>query len=393
MPTLRVRLHEALAALDPGARSRLLPAGDPIMGEAFLGLMETTGVLRAQDWQPLHLSLHEGENCVGLLPLYVKQDSIGEFSDDWSWAEAWQRSGRRYYPKLVSAVPFTPVSGPRLLVGALDAGGFRQRVRQLAGAARALVDAERLSSWHVLFATEREVEALAGVPELHTRLGVQFHWFNRGYADFEDFLAALTARRRKEIRRERRQAQQSGLEFVCHDGHAATPQDWRDFYRFYCATFQRKWGEPRFNLEWFTRLATLQPERTLLFLARAGGQAVAGAFCLRDGNTLYGRHWGCDAFHPQLHFELCYYRTIEYCIQHGLTRLDAGAQGEHKLARGFEPVLTRSLHYVRDPEFRDAIDDFCRREASARLDYLALAREHLPYRETPPHGGPDEGAD
>lgn len=390
MSTLRVTLLPALEALDARVRARLLPAGHPIVGEAFLGLMETTGVLRAQGWTPLHLALHEDDDCVGLLPLYVKQDSIGEFSEDWPLAKAWQRSGRRYYPKLVTCVPFTPVTGPRLLVGDVDAHTFVRRVRQLTAAACALVDAEGLSSWHLLFPAQREAAALAELPDLHQRLGVQFHWFNRGYRDFDDFLAALTSRRRKEIRRERRQAQESGLEFVCLDGHTATATDWQDFHRFYRATFERKWGEPRFNLEWFMRLASLEPARTLLFLARASGRAVAGAFALHDGDTLYGRHWGCDAFHPQLHFELCYYRTIDYCIRHGLARLDAGAQGEHKLARGFEPILTRSLIHVREAAFRGALDDFCQREAQAAEAYLAAARAHLPFRESAPAAGADE---
>jgi predicted N-acyltransferase len=383
MSALEVTLHRSLSEIDGASLSRLLPAGHPIVGAAFLGLMEQTGVLRAQGWQALHLALHEAGSCIGLLPLYVKQDSIGEFSEDWQWAQAWQRAGQPYYPKLVTCIPFTPVTGPRLLLGAIEDAAHAVRARQLAAAAAAQVARLGCSSWHLLFPTEREAAALADLPGLHGRLGVQFHWFNRGYGDFEDFLATLSSRRRKEIRRERRQAQASGLEFVCLDGHSAEEQDWRDFHRFYCSTFERKWGEPRFNLAWFRGLAAAEPGRTLLFLARSGGRPVAGAFALRDGDTLYGRHWGCDAFHPQLHFELCYYRTIDYCIGHGLARLDAGTQGEHKLTRGFEPILTRSLHHVRDPRFRPAIDDFCRREARAALDYLEAARRHLPYREAP----------
>jgi len=389
MSTVSISLHASLLELPPATRARLLPTDHPIVNEAFLGLMETTGVLHTQGWQPLHLALHEDGICVGLLPLYVKHDSIGEFADDWEWARAWQRCGQRYYPKLVSCTPFTPVTGPRLLLGEIDDATFVQRARRLAAAAAALVSAEGLSSWHLLFVTPREAEALAGQPGLHARIGVQFHWFNRGYRDFEDFLANLTARRRKEIRRERRQA--SGFDYLCLDGHTATPADWQDFHRFYCDTFQRKWGEPRLNLAWFTQLATLRPASTLLFLARADGRTVAGAFALRDGDTLYGRHWGCDGFHPQLHFELCYYRTIEYCIHHDLARLDAGAQGEHKLQRGFEPILTRSVQHVRDAGFRDAIDDFCHREAQAVFAYLESARSHLPYRQAGPEAH-DSGA-
>jgi uncharacterized protein len=392
MQAARITLHDSLDDIDATIRRRLFPQGHPIVNEAFLGLMERTGVLSAQGWQALHLALHEGEECVGLMPLYVKHDSIGEFTNDWSWADAWRRHGQRYYPKLVTCIPFTPVTGPRLLLGEVDDELFRRRAALLAAGARSVVDENGLSSWHLLFTEQRELDALAGDALLHPRAGVQFHWFNRGYPDFESFLATLTSRRRKEIRRERRQAQDSGLRFECLDGHQATAADWQDFHRFYCSTFERKWGEPRFNLEWFTGLASLIPDSTLLFLAREGERAVAGAFALRSGDTLFGRHWGCDAFYPQLHFELCYYQTIDYCIRHGLARLDAGAQGEHKLARGFEPVHTRSLHHVRDPGFRPAIEDFCRREAAAVAGYFEAALAQLPFRQggaTPSEAGSD----
>jgi uncharacterized protein len=364
----------------------LFPPGNPIVSPAFLGLMEATGVLSEQGWTPMHQSSVDADLIKAWLPLYLKRDSIGEFVHDWNWADAYHRAGLAYYPKLVSCVPFTPVSGPRFLAGGETALHLPQ-VKQLSSLAIDAVHRLRLSSWHCLFHTEAEHQALMELGLLG-RNGVQFHWFNRGYRDFQDFLDALTSRRRKEIRRERRQAAESGLEFVVRDGNSASTAEWQAFHRFYCSTFDRKWGEPRFSELYFRTLASASPESTLLFLALREGRPVAGAFALRGHDTLYGRHWGCDAFFPQLHFELCYYQTIEYCIREGLVRLDAGAQGEHKLARGFEAVVTRSAHYIREPAFRAAVADYCRRESEALERYRDECNAHSPFRSSQP--GPAE---
>lgn len=384
MSNERLELREAsvLAEAHPLMRAEaLFPAGNPIVALPFLGLMEATSVLEAQGWEPLHQLLTEADQVRGLLPSYVKRDSIGEFGSDWNWADAYHRSGRRYFPKLVSAIPFTPVSGPRFLVGP---GGDAASVQALAEQAKAVVNEHGWSSWHGLFITESEYHQLSGC-ELLGRHGVQFHWFNRGYQDFDDFLNHLNAKRRKEIRRERRQAEASGLRFRVADGHTASLEDWAAFHRFYCSTFERKWGEPRFTLDYFLALARTQAERTLLFLADGSDGPVAGAFALLGDDCLYGRHWGCDQFHSQLHFELCYYQTIEYCIQHRLPRLDAGAQGEHKLARGFEPVFTHSVHYIREHDFRVAVADYLVREAAGIEQYVHEIQAHSPYRHAPEH--------
>lgn len=377
-PTPAIEVARDLGSVAREDWDRMVDPDYPFLRHDFLHGMEVHDCLRPHGWTPVHLLARAGGRLVGALPLYLKENSHGEFVFDWSWAEAYQRAGGRYYPKLVSAIPFTPVAGPRVLVAE-----ERQRAaltRQLFDRAEQLMREWGLSSLHCLFPEESTAAALSGGGAALRREGVQYHWHNAGYRDFADFLDALDSKRRRQLRRERRDVAAGGVEIEVLPGAAIGDGHWSVFHRFYCSTFERKWGEPRFTLSFFRSLGRTMPEAVVLLLARERGEYVGGAFALRGSRTLYGRHWGCSRFVRHLHFELCYYATVEYCIHHGLARLDAGAQGEHKLARGFAPVRTWSVHWLRDAGFRGAVADFLRRERIAVDRYLGELEAHSPYR-------------
>lgn len=278
-------------------------------------------------------------------------------------------------------MPFTPVAGRRLLLDETGAEAATIAQTLIAGA-RALAAEIDASSWHCLFPVDAQLPLLKG-EDLLLREGCQYHWYNPGYADFEAFLAGLSSKRRKEIRRERREVAASGLKIEVLEGRAITAAHWRVFHRFYCDTFARKWGDPRFTLPFLQSLSETLPEAPVLALARAGDDYIAGAFALRGGDTLYGRHWGCARYVRHLHFELCYYRFIDYAIAQGLTHFDAGAQGEHKVPRGFVPIRTWSVHWLRDPGLRRAVADFLRRETVAVERYVEDLAAHTAYPREP----------
>lgn len=281
----------------------------------------------------------------------------------------------------MTAVPFTPVTGRRLLL-ADDTPDAARIAHTLVAGVRALAESLGASSWHCLFPADGQL-ALLEDSDLLRREGCQYHWYNAGYASFDDFLASLSSKRRKEIRRERREIADSGLVVELLEGPAITPAHWRVFHRFYCDTFARKWGEPRLTLPFMCSLSETMPEAPVLLLARDGDEYVAGAFALRGGDTVYGRHWGCSRFVRHLHFELCYYGFIDYAIARGLRHFDAGAQGEHKVPRGFVPVRTWSVHWLRDPGFRRAVADFLRRETVAVERYVEDVGAHTAYPRAP----------
>ncbi|MDQ2696059.1 MAG: GNAT family N-acetyltransferase, partial [Pseudomonadota bacterium] len=313
--------------------------------------------------------------------LYLKTHSYGEFVFDWSWAQAYHRHGLAYYPKLVSAIPYTPATGQRLLVAAgVDPQPVIQAMLDQVAAEAA---GAGCSSVHWLFTTAGETRALVGRGYLR-RLGCQFHWHNPGYRDFADFLEVLNAKRRKNIRRERRLAGASGLEVVLLPGHEVSDGQWRAFHGFYCDTFRRLGGWPTLTLGFFRDIAATLGEQILLVLARDGRREVAAAISYASRTTLYGRHWGCLKEHDSLHFEVCYYQGIDHCIRRGLTRFEPGAQGEHKIWRGFLPAVTESAHWLAHPGFRQAVDDFLRRETPAVLEYARALGQHSPYREEAP---------
>lgn len=378
---MELRVGTDLSTVPAPAWNALVDDDCPFLRHEFLRGLEEFDCLAPQGWEPRHLLAYEGRRLVGALPLYLKSNSIGEFVFDWSWAEAYQRAGGRYYPKLVSAIPFTPTTSPRLLIAPDrdDAAALR---RLMAEGAVEYARALGVSSLHCLFPIDVDRDAFRATDCL-LRSGCQYHWSNPGYADFEAFLAALDSKRRKQVRRERREVIAAGIEYEVLDGASIGAAQWAAFYEFYCSTFARRWGEPRLTPAFFESLSTRLPRETVLFLARQRGRYVAGAFCMRGGDTLYGRSWGCSETFRFLHFELCYYQTIEYCIRHGLRRLDAGAQGEHKVARGFAPIRTWSAHWLRDPGFRRAVGQFLQREGRAIDAHIDAVNAHLPYRNSP----------
>jgi len=365
------RIAPGVATLDAAQWDALAGAGDPFLTHAFLSALEESGsVGEGTGWTPAPIVVEgEGGAIAAAAPAYLKSHSQGEYVFDHGWAEAFERAGGRYYPKLQVAVPFTPVPGRRLL------GEARQA---LLAAVEAVVTQNGLSSAHATFVDESEVAEFAARGWL-VRSGIQFHWLNRGYSSFDDFLAALSSRKRKQIRKERAAAVE-GLEVRALRGSEIGPAEWDAFWAFYQDTGSRKWGHPYLTREFFDLLGQRMGDQCLLFMALSDGRPIGGALNLVGGDTLYGRYWGAVEEVPFLHFELSYYRAIEWACQHGLACVQAGAQGEHKLARGYEPVMTRSAHFLPDPGFRRAVADFLKREDEMIASELEWCRDALPYR-------------
>lgn len=378
---MEIRILSGLDEVPAEAWDRLAgPDHNPFLSHAFLAGLERHGCVGAHwGWTPQHLTLWDGGQLVGAVPLYLKHNSYGELVFDWAWADAFQRAGGRYYPKLVAAVPYSPVTSPRLLVAA---GRNRELAALLAEGAVELARSLGVSSLHILFPTPEQGREMTGADSpFLARQDCQFHWYNRGYGDFTEFLDGFNAQRRKQVRRERRRVEEAGVEIQVLHGEEVSESQWAQFHRFYEATFDKRGGYPTLNLAFFCDLARRLGERVVLFLATQQGQAVAGAFCLRSGDTLYGRHWGCmEEFHS-LHFEACYYQGIDYCIRHGLARFEPGAQGEHKVWRGFEPTLTWSAHWLADPGFHRLIGRHLEQERERVARYAEEMRSHLPFRQ------------
>lgn len=357
-------------------------AGDdaPFCRHAFLAALEQSGsATAATGWDPRHLLAEDGTGrLVACAPLYRKTHSYGEYVFDWAWADAWRRAGRAYYPKLQCAVPFTPVGGRRLLVRPeLD---VREAEQVLAAAMVQQVEGERLSSAHITFLTEGEARRLAARGWL-LRMGQQFHWTNEGYRSFEDFLGVLSSRKRKAIRKERERAQADGLNIHTLTGSDITPAHWDAFFAFYRATSDRKWGHPYLTRRFFHRLGETMADRVVLVMAKQHGHWVAGALNMLGGDTLYGRNWGALGDFPFLHFEMCYYRAIDFAIARGLARVEAGAQGEHKLSRGYLPTPTWSVHWIREQPLRRAVAHFLDEERLMVAEAIDDLGTLSPYRD------------
>lgn len=376
--SLRIECINRLQDIPATAWDNLDRQDNPFLSHAFLAGLEQHDCLAAHGWMPVHIIIMQDSTLLAALPLYLRDNSFGEFVFDWSWADAHERSIGPYYPKLVSAIPFTPVVGPRLLLHPRAANPKYLRGLLIDGAID-FAERRQLSSLHCLFprAADRDALTAAG---LLLRSDCQYHWFNNAYTDFEAFLASLNSKRRKEIKRERRSIRESGLHIEILRGAEISDYQWAVFYDFYCSTFERKWGEPRLTPAFFRHLSGAPTAEPLLILARDGNHYVAGAFAVIGADTLYGRHWGCSRGYRNLHFELCYYQTIEFCIRHGLKRLDAGVQGEHKLSRGFMPVTTWSCHWLRHPGFKSAVADFLERERVMMDEYLDNLGQHTAYK-------------
>lgn len=377
-PTLRASVTESLDQVSAADWNRLAGGDSPFLRHEFLVALERHGCVGADaGWYPRHLLVHAGETLVGAAPLYIKVHSYGEFGSDWAWADAYQRAGMAYYPKLVSAVPFTPATGRRLLCAPdADGEGIREAMIE---AALEIARSAGVSSLQWLFATEEESRLLAS-REHATRIGCQYHWHNHGYRDFQDYLDHLRSKRRKQVRRERREANASDVTIRVLAGGEASEADWRDYHALYSATYDRKWGYPSLTPEFFCEVGTTMPDSAMLVVAHRGSTCVAGAHLFRGPDALYGRNWGCREYLPSLHFEMCYYRGIEYCIEQGIGVFEAGAQGEHKIWRGFVPRATHSASWFRDARFREAIADFLRRERVEITHHMRVMGEHLPFR-------------
>jgi len=374
-----VEFITSLAQIDAAAWQAVTGSDYPFLRHEFLYGLETSDCTTARSgWQPCHALLRNGETLSAVLPLYLKTHSYGEYVFDWAWAEAWQRMGLEYYPKLVTAIPFTPATGPRLrcIAGLSDSTAWPMLIQAIKG----LAQERGISSWHLLFPDRNTASQLAdrGLPQ---RLATQFHWLNQGYRSFDDFLAGFSSRKRKSLRRERARVAEQGLTLRRLQGAEITSEHWHRFHRFYQLTYAKRSGHGGYlSPEFFTEVAPSLGEQVLMVVAEQAGQAVAGALYFRSGDTLYGRYWGCEQEFDCLHFEACYYQGIEYCIENGLARFDPGAQGEHKIQRGFTPVLTYSNHWVAEPELAAAVADFTRREAIQVQQYREQAAELLPFK-------------
>jgi predicted N-acyltransferase len=371
MASERLRVVESLAGI-PADAWNALSGGDPFTRHEFLSALIDTGCASARSgWRPQIVLLERDGRLAGAMPLFLKSHSYGEYVFDWAWADAYQRHGLAYYPKLLCAVPFTPVTGPRLLAAEISDRAA------LAAAAREL--ARELSSLHVLFPTADEA-ALLKDQGLLLRRTVQFHWQNADYADFADFLSRMTRHRRKVIRQERRRVQEAGVSFRWLRGAEIARENWEFFERCYRRTYAAHRSSPYLNLEFFLRLGATLPQHTLLILAERAGRPVAASLNLVAGDTLWGRYWGASEHIPLLHFECCYYQAIDYAIAHRLRAFEGGAQGEHKLFRGLLPVETLSAHWLAHPAFASAIEDFLARESAGIARYVDELNEHSPFR-------------
>ncbi len=374
---------EVLSGIDQCAAEdwdRCAGADNPFLSHAFLLALEESGSVSARTgWQPQHLILRGADSRpVGAVPLYLKSHSYGEYVFDHGWAHAYERAGGDYYPKLQGSVPFTPATGPRLLIAPGVEEPETAAAALIAGMEQ-LTDRLGISSCHITFPDQADFDRLGNAGWLQ-RIGVQFHWHNQGYRDFADFLATLSSRKRKSIRKERQKVAESGIEMLTLTGDSVTPDALDAFYQFYVDTSDRKWGSAYLTRRFFDLIGERLPERLVLVMARYNGEWVAGALNLVGSDTLFGRNWGCQARVKFLHFEACYYRAIDFAIERGLKRVEAGAQGPHKIQRGYLPVETYSAHYIPNPSFRRAVADFLtaeRRHMQQEIDYLM---QETPYR-------------
>ncbi|MGB1111116.1 MAG: GNAT family N-acetyltransferase, partial [Gammaproteobacteria bacterium] len=374
---IQIRVVNSIDRVNARQWNALLQGSPPFLSHAFLAALEHNDCVgETFGWLTrFYLAERNGE-LVGAVPLYVKDNSYGELVFDWAWADAYHRHGLSYYPKMVVALPYTPATGPRLLLA--DASDK--------ATADALIDATLsdarelgMSSLHWLFTTEQDNEFLKA-KGLFSRKGFQFHWHNRGYGSFDDFLAELSSKKRKNIRRERRLVRDAGVQLEWRLGGEMNDALWDELYRFYRATFDRKSGVATLSLGFFKEIGRSLPEQVIVVLARRDVRYIAGAVMFRSADTLYGRHWGCTEFIDGLHFETCYYQGLDYCIREGLQRFEPGAQGEFKISRGFLPTETWSAHWLAHPEFHDAINRHVDHEREMVDDYMGDLGEHSPYR-------------
>lgn len=389
MKPLHIEFVHHIDTVGAAEWNRLAAGNEPFLRYEFLHALEASGSVGAETgWQPCHITVRSTEqSLLAVMPLYIKDNSYGEYVFDWSWAHAYARTGLEYYPKFMSSIPFTPATGSRLLV---DPHGDKKAISTAVfTAVQKLANETGASSWHILFPDKQECQAWQSAGML-TRLGCQFHWFNDGFTGFDDFLQSFAARKRKRLKRERRRVREQEIKLASYTGAEINEALWEAFYQFYQFTYYKRGQQGYLNKAFFLQIAASMPENLVMVMATLHGKPVGSALCFKNDSTLFGRYWGCREEYDCLHFEACYYQGIDYCIAHGLQRFDPGAQGEHKIQRGFIPLKTWSNHWIAQPEFSDAIAQFLhdetqgvesyRREACALLPFNAQYRENLAVR-------------
>jgi uncharacterized protein len=376
---MQISFIDSLNAVSAQAWNQLCVDDYPFVRYEFLYALEASGsVGKGTGWQAQHLLVHDGEELIAAMPLYKKTHSYGEYVFDWSWADAYQRYGLNYYPKLVCAIPFTPCSGTRLLLN--HSAKMQELLPLIVAEIKDHLVNIQASSWHCLFPLE-DLSSQLIEQQIPQRLGTQFHWFNRGYKTWDDFVAAMNSRKRKNINKERRAVAEQGIEFTALVGTDIGVGNWQLFYQFYCNTYLKRSGHTGYlTAEFFNLLNQSFAQHCLMIMAHKNDQPIAAALFFIDSKTIYGRYWGCLAEYDFLHFETCYYQGIEYAITHGLQRFDGGAQGEHKIQRGFEPVATYSNHYLVQADFQQAIKRFLASEKPSVELYMQDAKTYLPFK-------------
>lgn len=381
---MQIRFIDSIHQIEAVQWNRLCPADYPFVRHEFLAALEDSNCTNATTgWRVQHLLIFVNEQLLAAMPGYIKTHSYGEYVFDWAWADAYRRYGVDYYPKWINAIPFTPCVGPRLLCESETP--TIELIKYIVDALTTACVEEKLSSWHCLFPNS-DTSAQLSEQKIPQRIGCQFHWFNRDYKSFDDFLAQMTSRKRKNIAKERRQVIEQGFVFEVKTGSLLTAQDWEVFHALYRNTYLKRSGHSGYlSAEFFQQLGASMSNNLVLInavqiLATGSKNIIAASLFLRDSNTLYGRYWGCFEEYQFLHFETCYYQGIDYAIANQLTRFDGGAQGEHKIARGFEPVITYSNHWIKEPGFRSAIEQFMVQEAAGIRAYAEDARTHLPFK-------------
>ena len=376
---MNITICDSLASIDAQSWNQLIGDDNPFARHEFLYAMEKHGAVGEEfGWLPQYLLVHQNNILVGAVPMYLKNNSYGEFVFDWAWADAYARSGLHYYPKLVVAIPYTPATGNRLFIHP----DYDRQPIACAIIENTLEYAKKLevSSLHWLFTDERDSQLFNNHPEFMMRLGCQFHWHNENYKSFDHYLDSFRSSKRKKIRRERKHVQEQAVQLNVLSGDQISEQQWDTYHQFYASTFARKSGVPTFSKSFFQEIAETMPEAIVLIMANYNHQDVASAFNLRGAHSLYGRHWGCSAEFNSLHFEACYYQGLDYAIEHGLQRFEPGAQGEHKISRGFMPTATWSAHWIAEPKFKQAIGEFLQHETKGMQHYIKELTEHSPFK-------------
>ena len=380
---MQVNFHHSICDIDEADWNALAGDDYPFLKHQFLAALEQSGSVTTETgWTPHHISITQGTDYLAIMPLYAKHHSYGEYVFDWAWADAYHRHGIPYYPKLLTAIPFTPATGPRLLVA--DHAQPDKLLPLLVEALQHHAKTLDCSSWHLLFpdpALSKQLIGCINTPDsLLARKSCQYHWFNQGYNDFDQFLASMTSRKRKSIKRERRRAVEQGVELKVVEGADIDDAMLTQFFRFYQLTYAKRGQRGYLSFEFFQQVVATMAKHIMLVMAYRNDDAVAGAWFFKSSNILYGRYWGCLEEYHSLHFEACYYQGIDYCIRHQIGKFDPGAQGEHKIQRGFEPVTTLSLHWIQHPGFSQAIARFIEQESQGIEDYMGHASEWLPFK-------------